>query len=330
MRFDLPVALALLPLIGAVVWVGAFWARRRRIARAARWSEDLARAARRGGAGGPAALSLAAMLGMVALAGPRAGHETIVTARRSLSLVIAMDISRSMLAEDVQPSRLGRALREARRLVQDLAGDRLGLVAFAGSSHILSPLSVDASALELYFATLDPGVASHGGTALAAPLRQAAELLAAGPDLADRVLVLFTDGEAHDSLVGIVAAARALQEQGVQVILVAEGTTQPTRIPVHGDDGGLLEWQKHEGREIGTWRRDDVLAAVATAAGGVVIGAEVPDQAGAVRERVAAFKRAPLAATRTHRGRAWAWVPLLAAALVLVGQAAGRRTAALL
>src|SRR2546426_12668623 len=74
---------------------------------------------------------------------PRWGEEKIVAETRGLSLVLAVDISRSMLAEDVSPSRLARALREARRLVQDLDGDRLGLVAFAGSSYILSPLSGD-------------------------------------------------------------------------------------------------------------------------------------------------------------------------------------------
>src|SRR2546422_10754432 len=86
---------------------------------------------------GPTALSLAAFLGVAALAGPRWGEEKIVAETRGLSLVLAVDISRSMLAEDVSPSRLARALREARRLVQDLDGDRLGLVAFAGSSYIL-------------------------------------------------------------------------------------------------------------------------------------------------------------------------------------------------
>src|SRR2546422_11192886 len=85
---------------------------------------------------GPTALSIAAFLGVVALAGPRWGEERIVAETRGLSLVVAVDISRSMLAEDASPSRLGRALREARRLVPGLVGHRLGLGAFAGSSHM--------------------------------------------------------------------------------------------------------------------------------------------------------------------------------------------------
>src|SRR5256885_184342 len=107
----------------------------------------------------------------------------------ALGLVaLALEISRSMLAEDASPSRLGRALREARRLVQDLDGDRVGLLAFAGSSYILSPLSIDGSALSLYLDALDPEVASEGGTGLAGALRQGGELLRARPHPADRVL----------------------------------------------------------------------------------------------------------------------------------------------
>jgi len=143
MSFDAPVVLALAPLIGGAVWFAAACARRVRIRRAALWSEETVRRALGAGRLGPTALSVAAFLGVVALAGPRWGEEQIVAETRGLSLVMAIDISRSMLAEDASPSRLRRALREARRLVQDLDGDRLGLIAFAGSSYILSPLSID-------------------------------------------------------------------------------------------------------------------------------------------------------------------------------------------
>src|SRR5437870_12267773 len=133
MTFDAPVVLALGPLIGGAAWFAAAWARRVRIRRAALWSQETVRQAIAAGRLGPTALAVAAFLGVVALAGPRWGEERIVAETRGLSVVIAVDISRSMLAEDATPSRLRRALREARRLVQDLDGDRVGLIAFAGS-----------------------------------------------------------------------------------------------------------------------------------------------------------------------------------------------------
>src|SRR5213596_2723483 len=331
MSFDAPVVLALAPLLGGAVWFGAAWARRARVRRAALWSQETVRAALAAGPLGPTALSIAAFLGVVALAGPRWGEANIVTETRGLSLALAVDISRSMLAEDVSPNRLGRALREARRLVQDLSGDRLGLVVFAGSSYILSPLSVDGAALGLYLDALDPGVASEGGTGLAGALRQGGELVGAGSELADRVVVVFTDGEAHDTLPDIVAQAERLRALGVHLILVAEGGRTATRIPVRDQHGALQGWQRDEaGQVIQTSRRDDILGAVADAAQGTIVAAELPDQAGAVRDLVAAYKRARASEARTERGRPRAWVPVLLAVLVLVAQAASRRTAALI
>jgi Ca-activated chloride channel family protein len=328
--FDAPVVFALAPLVAAVVWAAAVWARRSRIRRAAAWSESTARIARSAGRLGAPALGLAAGLAAVALSGPRWGEERIVTETRGLNLVIAVDISRSMLAEDVKPSRLGRALREARRLVQDLDGDRLGLAAFAGTSYILSPLSVDGSALTLYLDALDPDVASEGGTSLATAIAQGIDLLHASPEIADRVLVLFTDGEAHDSVERSLVEARRLAGLGIHLILVAEGGREPARIPVRDERGTLVAWQQDlTGNSIETTRRDDVLGSIADAAQGTIVAAELPDQAGAVRDLVASYKRARATESRTQRGRPRAWIPLLLAGLVLATQTFTRKTAAL-
>ena len=331
MTFDAPVMLLLAPLLGGAVWFGAAWARRVRVRRAAAWTADTARAARAAGHWSPTGLSVAAFLGALALAGPRWGEDRIVTETRGLNLVFAVDISRSMLAEDARPNRLGRAVREARRLTQDLEGDRLGLLAFAGSSYILSPLSVDASAIALYLDALDPDLASAGGTALGPALQQGRELLGAGAAMADRVLVVLTDGEAHDSLPDVLAQGQRLAHEGIHLILVAEGGRAPARIPRRDDRGALQGWQQDDaGQDIETSRRDDVLGAVADAAQGTIVAAELPDQAGAVRDLVAAFKRSRSSESRTEQGRPRAWIPLLAAAVVLLSASLARRTASLI
>jgi Ca-activated chloride channel homolog len=329
--FDAPVVIVLAPVVAGAASAAAAWARRVRLRRAAAWSESTARIARAAGKLGAPALGLAAGLAAVALSGPRWGEERIVTETRGLNLVIAIDISRSMLAEDAKPSRLGRALREARRLVQDLDGDRLGLSAFAGASYILSPLSVDGSAITLYLDALDPDVASEGGTSLAPALAQGIDLLHASPEIADRVLVVFTDGEAHDSLEQALQEARRLVGLGIHLILIAEGGRQPTKIPVRDDRGTLISWQQDgSGNPVLTTRREDVLGAVADAAQGTIVAAELPDQAGAVRDLVASYKRATATESRTQRGRPRAWIPLLLAGLVLAAQTFTRRTAALI
>ena len=331
MTFDAPILVALSPLLAAAVWFAAVWARRARIRRAAAWSEQTARIARAAGRFGAGSLGFAAGLAAVALAGPRWGEEKIVTETRGLNLVIAMDVSRSMLAEDASGSRLNRALREARRLVQDLDGDRLGLVAFAGTSYILSPLSVDGPALTLYLDALDPDVASEGGTSLAPALAQGADLLRASPEIADRVLVVFTDGEGHDSLASSAREARRLAEVGIHLILVAEGGREPVRIPVRDERGTLVAWQRDaDGNVIETAREDAALGVIADAAQGTLVAAELQDQAGAVRDLVASYKRATATESRTQRGRPRAWIPLLLALAMLGMQTATRRTAALI
>lgn len=328
--FDAPFVLAIAPFAGGAVWFAAAWARRVRIRRAALWSQETVRQALGAGRLGPTAVAVSAFLGVVSLAGPRWGEERLSAETRGLSLVIAVDISRSMLAEDATPSRLRRALREARRLVQDLDGDRLGLIAFAGSSYIMSPLSIDGPALMLYLDAMDPDIASQGGTGLAPALRQGAELLQASSELADRVLVVFTDGEAHDSIPSVTMEAQRLHATGVRLILVAEGGRTPTRIPVRDEHGALQGYQKDEdGQVIETSRRDDVLGAAADAAHGTLVAADLPDQAGAVRDLVASYRRARASETRTEQSRLRAWVPLIFAVALLVTQAASRRTAAL-
>jgi tetratricopeptide (TPR) repeat protein len=142
--------------------------------------------------------------------------------------------------------------------------------------------------------------------------------------------VVFTDGEAHDSLSEILAAAAQIRRDGVRLILVAEGGREPTTIPVRRLDGTLVGQQRDaDGTVVQTWRRDAVLTATADAAQGAVVSAALRDQAGAVRELVLAYKRSPQAtavtASRVPRG----WIPLLLGALILLAHTLTRRTAAL-
>jgi Ca-activated chloride channel family protein len=318
--FDAPLLLFLAPVLAAAFGFGAWLARRQRIRLARRWSASLGRLARSRGGWAPFVLGLSGLLAAIGLAGPRAGRTEVKTQTRALSLVFAMDISRSMLAEDVAPSRLERATREARRLIQDLDGDRLGLIAFAGRSYILAPLTVDGGAVRMYLDALDPDLASEGGTSLSAVLAQGTDLLGAATDAADRVLVIFSDGEAHDTLPEVVARAEGLKEAGVRLIMVAEGRALPTRIPIRDSSGTLVEYKQDEdGAVVRTQRRDDVLQAAVDAAEGTLVPSELPDQAGAVRDLVAAMKRSPTSETRTADLVPRAWIPVLAAALLLLG-----------
>jgi Ca-activated chloride channel family protein len=328
--FDLPFLIPVAPFVGLVFALLAWLARARRVGRARRWSAPFGRAAHRLGRFSPIAIGIAAAAATFALAGPRWGSRLVVTETKGLNVVLAVDISRSMLAEDVSPSRLERAKRQARRLVQDLSGDRIGLVAFSEQSFILSPLTVDDGALHMMIDALDPDLSSSQGTSLANVLDQSRELLFAGDPIADRVLVMITDGEAHDTLPGVLEAAERLHRDRVHLVLMGEGTTEPTPIPVRTPEGEFLGFQRDPaGEMVSTWRRDDIITRIADAAHGVVVPADLANQAGAVREIIAAYKRAPQASSTSRHDISRAWIPLLAAALVLLLQTLTTRSRAL-
>jgi len=330
MSFDAPVLLGLAPLIAAAVGLLALVARRRRISRAAAWSTELAGRARGAGRWAPLLLALAGLAAVVGLAGPRGGHSMVTAKTQALSVVFAVDISRSMLAEDSRPSRLGRGVQEARRLVQDLGQDRLGLIAFAGRSYILSPLTLDGGAISLFLDALSPDLASQGGTGLGAALQQGRELLNASREAGDRVLVLITDGETHDSLPDVLAVARQLRTDQVRLVLVAEGGTRPVPIPLRDSSGAVVEYKTDDnGSPVQTRRRDDILQQVADAAEGALVPADLPDQAGAVRDLLAAYQRSPSSSTSTQDLLPLVWIPALIAATLLGAQTVLRRTAAL-
>lgn len=183
---------------------------------------------------------------IVALAGPQYGSRTRTLRRRGVDIVIALDFSKSMLARDVAPSRIERAKAEILRLLGELEGDRIGVVAFAGESMEF-PMTTDYAALSLFFRDLGPYDMPVGGTAIARALVSSKRLLdradrsrgANAPDVAEtgrsRVVILMTDGEDHEG--DPIAAARELGEAGIRVFSVGIGSRTGEPIPTYAPDG---------------------------------------------------------------------------------------------
>jgi Ca-activated chloride channel family protein len=328
MSFDSTIILFLAPVLAVLAGLLAWKIRRARTRATLLWAPALA--AVHPGRIGPWLIFLATLVAGIGAAGPRWGRTESEMQGRALNLAIGVDISRSMLAEDVRPNRLQRALGGARRLIQDARGDRLALIAFAGRSYILTPLTLDDAAVALQLDALDPDVASEGGTDLAAVLGQGRELLSAAAEGGSKVLVIFTDGETHGQPEEAAAAARTLRAAGVTLVVVAQGDTLPARIPIRDERGTLTGYKTDaQGSTVRTWRRDDVLRGVADAAGGILVGSDTPDQEGAVRRVLAGLERS---ATRERRREDLAprgWLLALAATLLLGAQGILRRGPAL-
>ncbi len=325
MTFERPVLLVGVPLLALLIGALSVWARQQRVRAARAWSAALGAQAQASGRWSAVVLALVALATAIGLAGPRWGLAAHTAESRALNVAIVMDVSRSMLAQDVAPNRLGRAVSLARRLVEDLDGDRFAMVAFAGNPYLLTPLTLDQSAITLQLDALDPDMATVGGSGLGASLEFARRVLVAAKQGGDRAIVVFTDGESFEGVSALEAAGRALARAHVTLIAVPVGGIRGARIPEPG--GG---WHRDaNGNVVITTRHDELLQAAVHAAGGVFIPASAPDPVGDARRALAHLHRSA-AADRTVADlvpRAWLFAAF--AAVLLLAQTLTRRTAAL-
>ena len=230
-----------------------------------------------------ARLGLAAALGALALAGPRWGIERSMVTGEGIDLVLALDASLSMLAQDERPSRLERMKQEVRRLRALSPNDRVALLAFAGRSYILSPLTVDDGAIGLFLDNLDPSVVGQAGSSMARAIRQGTELLVATQSTAGRALVVMSDGEAWDEEAEVMEAAARARADGVTLVTVGFGTTRGGTIPVREGDMTVNK-RDNDGQTVVTRHDPTLLQAAAEAAGGRFVPASATDKAGRVRD----------------------------------------------
>ncbi|MBK8251418.1 MAG: VWA domain-containing protein [Polyangiaceae bacterium] len=261
----------------------------------------------------------------VAAARPQYGKGTKLIPATNIDCVIVLDYSKSMYAQDVEPSRIFRAKIEVARLVKDLPGARFGGVAFAGEPMGL-PLSADGAAIAQFFRQLDPNDMPVGGTAIARALEHARNLLNRDPKSADhkRIILLVTDGEDLEG--DPVAVARGIGGEGTTVHVVQIGGRTPERIPEVGQDGKILGYRTDRGgKPLQTWLSADgekQLADIAAATpGGVLIRAE---RGTTGIDKIAAEIRAQMKGELSERVETvYAdiyYVPLLLAILLLIGE----------
>jgi Ca-activated chloride channel homolog len=167
-------------------------------------------------------LVLAVACLILALARPQWGYDWQEVKQRGLDIVVAIDTSKSMLAEDIAPNRLARAKLAALDLMQRAKADRLGLVAFAGTAFLQCPLTIDDVAFRQSVESLDVNTLPQGGTAIAEAISTALTAFKEGDSY--KILVLFTDGEDHDS--GAVEAAEKAAKEGLRIYTIGIGTQE--------------------------------------------------------------------------------------------------------
>lgn len=274
------------------------------------------------------ALALVAL----SLARPQAGGRAKLTRQRGMDLVVALDFSKSMLAKDVYPSRLERAKRELERLMDRLAGDRVGLVAFAGET-LTYPPTTDYAAVKLFWRDLSPWDMPVGGTALGRALRAGTDMLkrlratsgdsAAAAAVAPRsqVLLLLTDGEDTES--EPLEAAEEASKVGVRVFTIGIGSRSGELIPEFDEKGEVTGYVKDaDGKYVTSRLGEDMLTKIAQKTGGEYFHADARafgvEQ---VEAALAGLKRSENEARLVKEYDEIYELPLFVAFLLLVGEA---------
>lgn len=305
-------ALALPGLLAA--WGLSTWAiaRRKAVASALGRAVTLAKVSESTGMRAVAArLRLGALAALfLALAGPQWGIELLETRASSRQVVVAVDVSLSMLSQDVKPSRLERAKQSLSLLLDQMQGERVGVVAFAGEAQMVCPLTHDIDAAKQLLSALEVGAVPTPGTAIGAAIRTSAAII--GRYTGTKTVVLLTDGEDHSS--DPLGAAREAAASGVQVFTVGIGTPEGEPIPMEG--GGYKKDAK--GSTVISRLGEETLAQVARLTGGEYLRSSpgMDEVAQIVAKIKAGSGSRGLAGSATRWRNRYAW-PLTAAFILL-------------
>lgn len=208
---------------------------------------------------------------LVSVAGPKVGTEVREVKRRGIDMLIALDLSASMNAEDVRPSRLEKAKFEINRLIERLKGDRVGLVVFTGEAYLQSPMTLDYSALRLFLEIVDTDQMPSSATDFKAAMETALaafESLEENTSEAAQVLLIISDGEDHGQSYD--DALASLTNSSISVYTLGIGTTEGTTIPLYEEQSGKLIGYKRdrEGKVVTTSLQRDALREISAEGNG--------------------------------------------------------------
>ncbi|UGS21017.1 vWA domain-containing protein [Flavobacterium cyclinae] len=254
--------LALLPIIVALFLFNLFWKRKRQAVFAD--LELFNQLAPEKSSFKPAlklgVLLLALACIIIALVNPKMGTKMETVKRQGIDIVFAVDISKSMLAEDVAPNRLEKTKQIVSQIINQLGNDRVGIVGYAGSAYPVLPMTTDYSIAKMYLQSMNTNMVSSQGTAFSDAIQLAVDYF----DVKDtsKLIVLISDGEDHGD--GVDDAIEMAKEKGVRIISIGVGTEKGGPIPLRDDKGTIASYKKdQEGQTVITKLYPEVLKKLA-------------------------------------------------------------------
>jgi Ca-activated chloride channel family protein len=264
-------------------------------------------------------LVIALVLAVTAVARLQFGTHLELLKREGIDLIVALDVSNSMLAQDMKPNRLEKAKQELRSIIDRLQGDRIGLIAFAGEAFIQCPLTLDYGAARILLTAMDNTSVSVQGTSLAAAINEADKSFDQR-EKKHKVLVLLTDGE--DLAGGAEKAAEEARNSGVKVYTVGIGNPAGEPIPILDRAGNQVGFKKDENGQVIVSKLDEeTLQKISLATGGKYYNASAGEmELDKIFDEIGKMEKKDLEGTLvTKYDDRYQW-PLLLAVLIIIGE----------
>ena len=197
---------------------------------------------------------------IIALVNPKMGTKLKTMTGEGVDVVFALDVSKSMLCEDIAPSRLSKAKQIISKTIDKLGSDRIGIIIYAGNSYPLLPITTDQAAAKMFLQNASPDMVSSQGTAINEAL-DLAKTYYDNEEQTNRFLILLSDGEAHDE--SNITVTDDLAKEGIKVYTIGIGTTKGGRIPIKMGYSNLTYKKDRKGEVVITKMHDDILKQIA-------------------------------------------------------------------
>ncbi|MBS3807288.1 MAG: VWA domain-containing protein [Bacteroidales bacterium] len=203
-----------------------------------------------------------------ALADPQFGSRLEQVKRKGVELIIALDVSNSMLAEDIEPSRLERAKRAISQMVDRLNNDKIGLIVFAGDAYVQVPLTTDYSAVKMYLSSITTDIVPRQGTAIGSAVDLAGDSFDPESGL-EKALIVITDGENHQG--NVVEAASQARKENITIHTIGMGSRQGAPIPIRRENGQAVYQKDQQGNTVISKLDEGTLQRLASEGQGIYI-----------------------------------------------------------
>lgn len=207
---------------------------------------------------------------IIGLANPQIGSKLVEGERKGIDLMVCLDVSNSMLAQDIKPNRLERAKQAISKMIDKLGNDRIGMIVFAGNAYVQLPITTDHSAAKLFLSTVNTKIVPTQGTAIGEALELAAKSF--DDETHSRAIIVITDGENHED--DAVKMAKTIADQGINIYTIGMGLPEGTPIPEYNQYGKQVGYKKdRQGTTVVTRLNESTLQQIAAEGEGIYVRA---------------------------------------------------------